>query len=49
MTEALTLDTVHVYSRLKDTPIIGPFFTRMLVSKIYTLYEIGIVFVEACE
>lgn len=32
------LDTVRIYTHFKDWALIGPFFTRMLVSKIYFVY-----------
>jgi len=43
------LDTVQIYTRFKDWALIGPMFTRMLVSKIYFVYEVAVIFTEACE
>jgi hypothetical protein len=46
--ETFGLDTVRVYTHFKDWALIGPFFTRMLVSKIYFVYEVAAIFTEAC-
>lgn len=49
LTSTFSLDTVKIYSHFKDWALIGPFFTRMLVSKIYFVYEVAVIFTEACE
>jgi len=49
MEGALSLDTVNIYTRFRDYPLVGPYFSKMLVSKIYFLYEVGIIFIESCE
>lgn len=46
---ALAMDTVKIYTSLRDFSIIGPFFSKMLISKIYFLYEVGHTFIEGCE
>ena len=40
---------VKYYLKLKDTPIIGLYMTRMIVQKIYFTYEISTAFLDACE
>lgn len=49
LTQTFSLDTVKIYTRFKDWALIGPMFTRMLVSKIYFVYEVSVIFTEACE
>jgi hypothetical protein len=49
LTDTFALDTVKMYTHFKDWALIGPFFTRMLVSKIYFVYEVATIFTEACE
>lgn len=38
LTQTFALDTVKFYTHFKDWALIGPYFTRMLVSKIYFVY-----------
>jgi hypothetical protein len=33
----------------KGMSFIGPYVTRMLIHKIYYIYEVSVIFVEACE
>ncbi len=44
LTQTFGLDTVKIYTHLKDWALVGPFFTRMLVSKIYFVYEVTVIF-----
>ena len=48
LTENFALETVKVYTHFKDWALIGSFFTKMLVSKIYSVYEVASIFTEAC-
>ncbi len=43
-----TMDSVKYYLKLKNMPILGPTFTKMLISKLYDAYEISTSFIEAC-
>jgi hypothetical protein len=49
MEGVLATDTVEMYLRFRESWLFGPIFSRMLVSKLYFLYEVSITFVEACE
>ncbi len=49
LTQTFALDTVKLYTHFKDWALIGPFFTRVLVSKIYFVYEVAVIFTESCE
>lgn len=46
---ALDLQSVKIFTYFKDWALIGSFFTRMLVSKIYFVYEVSLIFVESSE
>ena len=43
------MDTMKFYMKFKDYPIVGHTFTRMLVQKVYFVYEIATTFIEASE
>jgi len=43
------METVKFYMYLKNFAIIGPFVNRLLISKIYYVYEVTALFLEACE
>ena len=43
-----TMETTKIYLRLKDTPLIGDSITKMLIQKVYFVYEIVTSFVEGC-
>ena len=44
-----TMETVRFYMYFKHVAFIGPWVTRMLISKIYFVYEVTVVMIEACE
>lgn len=43
------MDTMKYYTYFKDWSIVGPYVTKMMISKIYFVYEVSIVFLEASE
>ena len=43
-----TMGSVKYYLMMKNWPIIGPMFTKMIVSKVYDAYEITTAFIDAC-
>ncbi len=43
------MDTVKFYMYFKSYALVGPMVTRMLISKIYFVYEITSLFIEASE
>jgi hypothetical protein len=49
LSQTFTMETVKYYMKFKDWALIGPYITRMLISKIYFVYEVSIIFIEACE
>lgn len=42
------MSSVEYYMYLKKITFIGPFVSRMLIEKLYFIYEVSVVFVEAC-
>jgi len=36
------------YMYFKDFAIVGTYSTRMMISKIYFVYEVSVLFLEAC-
>ncbi len=44
-----TPETLKYYIYFKDYPLIGSFMQKILVQKIYFMYEISTAFTEACE
>lgn len=42
------MESVSLYMKLKDTAIIGSYFSRLLVNEVYFAYEITISFIESC-
>ena len=43
------MDSVKYYLKMKNWPIVGPMFTKMIINKVYDAYEITTAFVDACE
>ena len=43
------METVRFYMYFKNVAFIGPWVTRMLIQKIYFVYEVTVVMMEACE
>ena len=44
-----TMDTVKLYMRCKDWPIVGPTATKFIINKVYLAYEMSTAFIECCE
>lgn len=42
------MDSVKYYLKMKNWPIVGPMFTKMIINKVYDAYEITTAFVDAC-
>lgn len=43
------MDSVRLYMKMKDMPIIGPTATTFLISKVFFAYEITTAFIESAE
>ena len=39
------MSSVTYYLKLKNMPILGPTFTKMIISKVYDAYEISTAFI----
>lgn len=44
-----SMETVRFYMYFKNIALIGPWITRMLISKIYFVYEVTVLLIEASE
>lgn len=44
-----TMSSVKYYMKMKNMPLLGPTFTKMIINKVYDAYEITSAFIEACE
>lgn len=45
LSSRFSMETVKFYMYFKNFAIIGPFVTRMLISKIYFVYEVTAIFI----
>ena len=43
------LESIERYMRWRGLPLVGNYFSRAVIHKIYFVYEVSVVLVEACE